>query len=256
MNAPCDLSLVVPLYNEEACAERSISDLLRCLESSAVRYELLAVNNGSRDRTPAILEELAARWPPLRVLHFPENQGYGGAILAGLGAARGTVVGFTCGDGEVSPEAVVVIHSILRAGSLDLVKAKRIGRRDGIIRQLFSFGYHLVTAFLFRLHITDINAYPVLMTREAYGRIAPTARDWMINIDILSGARRLDLRTAELDVSHRERLAGRSHVRFWFPLLFLWQLIRHRFRLNRRFSERGWRSGERLVSIVKKEILL
>lgn len=234
MRGPCELSLVVPLYDEEACAARALTELLECLAGSGVAHELVAVDNGSRDRTGAILEELAARWPTLRVLQLRENQGYGGAILDGLSATRGSVVGFTCGDGEVRPGDVVAIYRVLRAGALDLVKAKRIRRRDGFVRQLLSFGYHALVALVFRLHITDVNGYPVLMTRAAYERLAPRARDWIVNVELLWRARRLDLRTAEVDVPHGERLGGRSHVRAWFPLLFLLQLLRFRLGPARR----------------------
>ena len=233
MNPSCELSLVVPLYNEETCIGRSLPDLLQCLEKSGICYELLAVNDCSLDRTKEILDELAVQWPRLRVFHLPQNQGYGGAILTGLEAAQGMILGFTCGDGEVSPEDVISIYTILRTGAIDLVKAKRIRRQDGFMRQLFSFGYHLIVMLLFRAHVTDVNGYPVLMTREAYQRIAPTARDWMINVDILVGMRRHNLRTAELDVIHRKRLGGCSNVRLWYPFLFLWKIIRFRFHLDR-----------------------
>lgn len=228
LRGSCELSVVVPIYNEEACARTSIGSLLQVLDASGLDYEVVAVNNGSRDGTAAILAELATRGPRLYVLNMPRNLGYGGGIRAGLDVSRGRVLGFTCSDGEVAPEDVIVLHRVLRAGGVDVVKGKRIGRVDGFVRQLFSFGYHVLVAALFRIHVTDVNGYPLLMTREAYRRISLTAHDWMVNVDLLMGARRQALRTVEVDVSHRPRLGGRSKVRLWFPLLFLWQMLRFR----------------------------
>jgi glycosyltransferase involved in cell wall biosynthesis len=223
-----DLSVVVPLYDEEACVRESLTALLATLDASGLAYELIVVNNGSRDGTAAILADVAAQHPHLSVLTLAENAGYGGAILAGFAKARGRVLGFTCGDGEVAADDVLRGYALLAEAGVQLVKGKRIDRVDGTVRQLLSFGYHLAVAAVLRTHVTDVNGYPVLLTRDAYTRIRPEARDWMINVDLILGTRRERLRMAEYDVQHRPRLGGRSHVRAWFPVLFLWQLVRFR----------------------------
>ena len=237
-----DLSVVVPLYDEEACVRASLVALAQTLDDSGLAYELIAVDNGSRDGTAGVLADLAAHHPRLCVVTLADNAGYGGAILAGLAQARGRVLGFTCGDGEVAPDEVVRGYRMLADAPVQLVKGKRIDRVDGTGRRLLSFGYHLAVAAALRAHVTDVNGYPVLMTREAYTRIAPATRDWMINVDLILGTRREGLRMAEFDVRHRPRLGGRSHVRFWFPLLFLWQLVRFR----RTMAAPGPRSPQKL----------
>ncbi len=232
MSGELDLSVSVPLFNEEACTERCITDLLDSLDASGFSYELISINNGSRDRTGEILDKLAAARPTLKPMHLPKNLGYGGGLLEGFNASRGAILGFTCGDGEVSSADLVRIAKVLRSGGLDLVKAKRIGRVDGFLRKCISLGYSMVIGLIANLHVTDINGYPLLFTREAYGKLKIKSTDWLINFEILLRARMCKLRTAEIDVPHLKRVAGRSHVRIWFPLLWLYQLTR--FKLSYR----------------------
>lgn len=220
-----DLSIVIPAYNEAACIRETMTALSRVLSGRGVVHELIVLDNGSTDSTGAILESLRPEIPGLRVIHLKKNVGYGQAILSGLAKAAGGVVGFTCADGEVGPEDIVVLLRVLEAGQLDLCKGKRIGRQDGPLRKLISVGYQLLVGCLFRIHITDINGYPLLLSREAYRRIGAKQADWIVNLDILLRARNNGLRIAEVDVRHLARAGGRSHVRWYHPLLFLWQLL-------------------------------
>lgn len=225
-----DLSLVIPAYNEEACIAKTIPAQLAALEAAGIDHEVIVVDNGSTDSTGPMLDALAVDHPALRVLHLTPNHGYGGAIRRGFADARGAVVGFNCADGEVDPNDVAVLYDVLTAGGLDLCKAKRIERQDGIGRALLSVGYQIVVGLAFKVHITDINGYPVLLRRAAYEQLSLTANDWMINIDILYGARAAGLRTGEIDVRHRPRAGGRSHVGWHYPFLFAWQLMAFRRR--------------------------
>lgn len=228
------ISLVMPAYNEEACIGQTVPNQLDALERSGVTHELIVVDNGSSDRTGPILDELARARPRLRVVHLSPNRGYGGAITRGFAEAEGDVVGFNCADGEIDPQDVIVLYRVLSAGDLDICKAKRIDRQDGIVRALMSFGYHFLVGLTFRIHTTDINGYPVLIRRSALQRLSLVASNWMINVDILREARAAGLRMGEIDVQHRRRAGGRSHVRWYYPVLFTYQLFSYRRSVRRR----------------------
>lgn len=225
-----ELSCVVPAYNEEQCVERVLKDLMRALDSAGIGYEIIAVDNGSADSTGEILDRMQKEFPRLRAMRFERNQRFGGAILKGFAASRGEVMGFTCADGEVPPESVADLYRALRGSGASVAKARRTGRKDGPVRMVMALVYRLLARALFRVKVLDINGYPVLLTREAYGEIRPAEEGWMINLEILSGARRLGLAALELDVPHRDRAGGKSHVDWRTPLAFLAQLVRFRLR--------------------------
>lgn len=232
------LSIAIPFFNEEACAEQVVQGLHQALRWRSWHSELLLVDNGSTDATPGILDRLAAElgaahpWPRVKVLHFEQNRGYGGAIRAGLAASEGAVLGFTCGDGEVSPRDLVRIYRRLAPGKLDVCKGWRVGRMDGYFRLLLSTGYHLVISRLFLTAVQDINGYPMLMRRSAYEQMELRQDDWIINVEILNQVRWRKLSLEEVLIRHLPRAGGRSHVRWYFPLLFAWELVRYRWRVR------------------------
>jgi glycosyltransferase involved in cell wall biosynthesis len=229
-----DLSCIIPAYNEEACLKESLRELFNVLDAAHISYEVIVIDNGSIDATGTILKELSPVYPQLRSFRLEVNQGYGGAIMHGFARAQGEVLGFISADGETAPESVLQVFRIIRLGGIDLCKAKRLNRQDGALRKLFSFGYHLVVSLVFKLSTTDINGYPLFMTAESYRRMRLSRKDWMINLQILYQARCLGLTSVELDVRHRRRLGGASHIRWFTSLVMLCQIFS--MRLTERFK--------------------
>lgn len=219
------ISLVVPFYNERDCAAEAVAELAAALDAVDPSFELLLVENASSDDTRAILRRAAAADGRIRTVELDENIGYGGAVLKGLSLARGERLGFTCGDGEIGPEDTSLVCALAGAPGVDLCKAKRLGRRDGAWRKLLSVGYHFLVGTLFNIHVTDVNGYPVMMTRKVYSRLRLSRADWVFNVEMLLRLRQEGFRMVEVDVTHRPRLGGRSHVGFWTPFVFIAQLL-------------------------------
>lgn len=219
------ISLVVPFYNEEACAREVVHSLAEALHAVQPEFELLLIENASSDGTRDILRREAAADARLKVIELNVNIGYGGAVLKGLGLGSGEWLGFTCGDGEISSVDVAWLASVAADSKVDFYKAKRLDRRDGAWRKLLSLGYHFIVGAMFGVHVTDINGYPVLIRKKVYNRLKLTRSNWVFNVELLLRLRETGVRVAEVDVPHRERLGGSSHVRFWTPVVFLLQLF-------------------------------
>src|SRR5689334_18462522 len=100
---PPDLSLVMPCYNEEEVIVYTIPQLLGAFDKAGFQLELIAVDNGSRDRTGEIIKGFALRG--LSVVHtrVDQNQGYGHGILHGLPLCRAPWIGSIPADGQVDP---------------------------------------------------------------------------------------------------------------------------------------------------------
>jgi glycosyltransferase involved in cell wall biosynthesis len=215
-------SIVIPLYNEEACVEKCTVEIVRGLDRDfAGAYELILVINGSRDRTPEICERLAGMYACIRTVAVPHNLGYGGGIITGLRAARGEYVGFMCGDGQISPEDLARVMHAVAEDDADLVKARRITRGDGLVRKLNSLVYNTLFRLVLGTRTRDINAMPKMWHRRTAPLVDPVSTDWFIDAEIMIKARYRGLRVREIPVHYLERAGGRSVVRVSTVFQFL-----------------------------------
>lgn len=228
------LGLAIPLYDEEDCAEAVVTALHGALTAARAPFELALVNNGSTDGTGAVLNRLAVGLPGVKVLHLEHNAGYGGGVLVGLRSLRTPALGWCWGDGQVAPEVVVEAWRRLRAGDVDLVKARRVERQDGAQRAVVSRVYNGLMQRGFGLDITDTNGCPKLMTRAAWDALAPRSTDWFLDPEVMLRAAELGLRVAEVDAVMRPRAGGASKVSGQTVLEFARHLAAWK---------RGWRPG-------------
>lgn len=239
-----ELSLVMPCYDEEDVVERTVGDLFAAFDAAGLRLELIAVDNGSRDRTGAILAALAQRDARLVVARVELNQGYGNGILAGLPLARAPWVGILCADGQVAAEDVALLFALAEpeAGPR-LLKVRRRFRPDGIRRKIVSVLYNVFMTVLFPgIGSIDVNGNPKMLPREALERMSLVSKDWFLDAEILIKARRLLLPVVEVDVVGHARGGGRSNVRASTCLEFARHLFAYRF-LGRGRIEVGARHG-------------
>src|SRR5262245_61157725 len=98
-----ELSIVLPFYNEEGCAEQVLREVHSAMIPLQVPFEIIAVQNGSSDRTAEILQRLAEEFDPLRVLTIDVNQGFGYGLLQGMRESRGDILVYMPGDGQIDP---------------------------------------------------------------------------------------------------------------------------------------------------------
>lgn len=136
---PVTLSAVVPLFDEQEALPELYRRLTDTLAALGVEYELLLVNDGSRDRTRSLLDALARSDPRLRPLHLSRNFGHQAAVTAGLEHARGECVAVLDGDLQDPPEVIPALLERWREG-FDVVYAVRTKRKEGPVKRL---GYFL-----------------------------------------------------------------------------------------------------------------
>ncbi len=127
LNAACTLSVVVPLFNEEAVLPSFHARLVDTLASTDVSWEIVYVDDGSTDATPRLLTELRKRRPELAVVRLSRNFGKEAAMSAGLRLARGTAVVVIDADLQDPPELIPQMLEAWRAGA-DVVNMQRRSR--------------------------------------------------------------------------------------------------------------------------------
>jgi len=122
------LSVVVPVFNEEDVLPLFAERMRPVLDGLGVAYEVLAVDDGSRDATPLVLETLRRKWPELRVIRLRRNSGHQNALTAGLHRARGEYVVSIDVDLQDPPEVIAEMLRLAETEGLDVVHGVRADR--------------------------------------------------------------------------------------------------------------------------------
>jgi glycosyltransferase involved in cell wall biosynthesis len=204
------VSCVMPAYNERDVIGEAVRRMQQALERLTAGFEIIVVDDGSTDGTGRILDGMAdAR---LRIIHFPENAGYGRALRAGFEAAVYPLVFFTDSDDQFDPVDLRLLLSLARQG--DIVVGYRNSRRDGAVRSLLSGGYNTLVRALLGITVRDVNCAFKLVRRDTLAQLGLTSDGYAINAEMLARAARAGLRVCEVAVSHQERRSGRSKVGF------------------------------------------
>jgi glycosyltransferase involved in cell wall biosynthesis len=216
-------SAVITLYNEERNVEPLTRNLISAFRKqfSDLPFELVLVLNGPIDRTPEIAGTLAREFKEITLVTLNPNQGYGGGLLAGLAAARGSLVGIFDGDEQIESADVARLFAAALAEPCDLVKARRVSREDGWQRLVITSLYNLLFKLMFGPISDDINGKPKILSRAAYEKLNLQAKDWFIDAEIMTQAKWLGLTVREIPVKFRRRRSGSSNVRFETILEFL-----------------------------------
>lgn len=218
------LSLIIPFYNEEENVRKVVIDLRRALRAK-VNCELVLVDNGSSDRTGKILAQLASRYENIKVVTVKVNQGYGWGVLRGLSKARGSIIGYMDGDGQIPGMEALRCYRMLIKDGLDICKIARVIRIEPLIRRLNTYFYNLIFRLLFRLPYRDINGHPKLMRRKVYERLGLLSKDWFIDAEVLLKGHSLGARIGEMPVVSYPRKGGKSWVRPGAVIEFLKNMI-------------------------------
>ncbi|MEX2183931.1 MAG: glycosyltransferase family 2 protein [Chloroflexota bacterium] len=204
------LSYFFPAHNEEANLEGLVEEALAVLPTLAETFEIIAVNDGSRDRTQAIADELTARHPGIvRAVHHSTNLGYGAALRSGFRAARYDLVAFTDGDRQFRVEDLGRLTARLaEADHPDVVAGFRIKRADPLIRTIYARAYRLANRLFFRLKVTDVDCACKLFRREVLHGVRVESGGAFFSAELLIKLRAKGAAVVEVGVPHYARTAG------------------------------------------------
>ncbi len=204
-----ELSIFFPCYNEEANVERVVRAAMEAAGRYADRFEVIVVNDGSRDRTGEIAERLAAEHPGVvRAVHNQPNLGYGGAVARGLREARYQWIFFTDGDGQFDIRELDKLIGLLE--KCDFAVGYRMNRADPLIRKINAYCWGVLVRALFGLKVRDIDCAFKLLPKSLVDQIELRSHGALISTELLARARYRGLRIAEIGVNHYPRTAGQQ----------------------------------------------
>jgi glycosyltransferase involved in cell wall biosynthesis len=208
-----EVSIAIPIYNEEAGIEETVTNLVKVFENNKVVYELVLVNHGSTDNTRNILDKMAKKNKRLNHIYLEKNRGYGGGIMYGFEHSNGEYIGFTCADEEVSAEDVYRVYDALRKSDYDVSKSRRMERKDGLFRKFTSFIFNSLISIRFNLGIKDINGYPIFMKKELFPHVKTKEIAYLFNLDFLYNMKKKNYKIIEVPIIHHERKKGKSFMK-------------------------------------------
>ena len=205
---PTELSVVIPMYNEEDALPALTERLRPALDGLGVTYEVVAVDDGSRDETPQLLQALRRTWPQLRVVRLRRNAGHQAALTAGLHRSVGAYVASIDADLQDPPEKIAEMLQLAKDENLDIVYGVRHDRTtDTFFKRTtagiyYAFMRKLVGSWMPR-HAGDFRLLrrPVVDALKALPERQPVYRLLVPSLGFASG---------EVAYVREERVAGKT----------------------------------------------
>ena len=202
------LSLVLPAHNEADNIEAVVARGMSVLPKVVADFEIIIVNDGSSDETPAIIKGLAASNERVRDVHHDVNRGYGAALTSGFAAASGDLIMFMDADRQFDIADITALVPYIP--HYDIVAGYRINRQDPLYRKTYGKLFGIVVWVLFGLRMRDVDCAFKIYRADLLKNLKLTAPGALINTEMLARSRRGGATVAQVGVRHYPRLAGQS----------------------------------------------
>ena len=208
MNKRLDISVVVPLFNEEESLPELVAWIDRVAHENSLSYEVIMVNDGSTDRSWEVVKELSAKYPAVKGISFMRNYGKSAALYSGFEMASGEVVFTMDADLQDSPDEIPAMRRMILEEGYDLVSDWKRKRYDPIGKRWPSKFFNLTARIMSGIRLHDFNcglkAYrlKVVKSIEVYGEM----HRYMPILAKHAGFKRI----GEKVVEHHERKYGYS----------------------------------------------
>ena len=202
------ISLIMPAHNEAENIEPTVVEAVPALAAVSDDYEIIVVDDGSRDDTAGVTRRLMETEPHLRLVQHPVNKGFGAAVLTGFTSATKDWILYTDADRQfVLAELATFMPFTDKA---DLIAGYRAPRRDPFLRVLYGKGWSMLCTLFFGYTVRDVDCGFKLLRREIIDQLSAkiVSRGATFSIEWLVRAKRAGYRFVELPVTHRPRVAG------------------------------------------------
>src|SRR3989344_492711 len=201
------LSVFFPFWNEEKNIERVIRNAIPLAGKVAEKWEIIAVDDGSSDKTLEIAEEIAKTNPNIIIVPHDSNRGYGAALRSGFEKSKYDLIVFTDGDGQF--DFSQVNKFLDKIDKSDIAIGYRKKRFDNPIRHVLMNLLKIWDLVFFRFLYRDIDCGFKMFKKDALQKILPFKSEGaMITTEILAKAKRVKLKISQVEVSHYPRLFG------------------------------------------------
>jgi glycosyltransferase involved in cell wall biosynthesis len=199
------LTISVPAYNDAATIADVARESLKAARQCTDDFEVLLINDGSRDETGQIIEQLCQTTSRVRVIQHPRNLGFGPTIREAYLNPQSDWVVFLPGDGQIPPDQVEVLWRAVDGH--DLIVARRKARQDPLNRKVTSWCYNRLVSLVAGQTIHDVNA-TALISRRQLRRLRLESNTAFVHAELVLKALAAGAKAREVEISHRARLFG------------------------------------------------
>ncbi len=230
------LSVIIPAYNEEKRIERTLLSVNEHLSRQPYDYEILVVNDGSKDKTVEIVNDLTGKLKGLKLINNKENHGKGWAVRQGMLSAQGDYRLFTDADNSTTVDQVEKFFPFFAQGSDIVIGSRRL--KDSVIavkqpwlRDFLGGIFRLIVHILVPLGVKDSQAGFKVFSKKAAEIIFPkqTIFRWAFDVEILAIAKKFGLKIKEVPIKWIND--AESHVKLGGMVRMLFEVLRIRWNL-------------------------
>lgn len=206
------LSVFFPCYNEAANVETTVSKAKTVLARHFTNWEIVLVDDGSKDATGEILDKLGQSDKRIKIIHHPQNRGYGAALKSGMYHCRYPWIAFTDADGQFDFSEITKLIDRQKSTGADMVVGYYLQRQVPFYRKLNSFVWQQVVFLLFGLRVKDIDCGFKLFSKRVIDTIPhlESERGAFITSEFLIKAKKSGFKIVEIGVHHYPRLEGKG----------------------------------------------
>lgn len=202
------LSVIIPAYNEEQNIKNTVKEVCHALNQINITYEMIIVDDGSKDNTGKIIDELSRQNERIKSIHHPENRGPGSGIFTGIKYGSGEFIIFIPADLAINP---LDISKYIESGkTADVIIGLRSDRRDySFFRKIISYVNIYLIRLLFRMKEHQFN-YINMYRRSIFNHIKIESQSVFITAEIIIKAKYAGFRLKEVKISYVPRAFGKS----------------------------------------------
>lgn len=208
-----ELSVFFPCYNEEKNIKNTVSKAIDVLNKVAKKWEIILINDGSKDDTGKVIEQIRKSRPSeIKVITHNPNRGYGAALISGLYNAKYTWITFTDSDGQFDFGEITKFIEKQKETKADIVIGYYLSRQVSKATILTSKIWEVIVFLLFGLKVTDIDCGFKLINKKVIDKIPrlEAQRGAFISSEFLIKSKKAGFKIVELGVHHYPRLEGKA----------------------------------------------
>ncbi len=208
-----ELSVFFPCYNEEKNITNTVAKSVKVLENTAKKWEIIIVNDGSKDDTATVALKLKEKYyPHVKIVTHNPNRGYGAAFKSGLYNSKYKWIAFTDSDGQFDFSEIKNFINTQKTQHADIVIGYYLGRKVSPLVVLSSKIWELIVYILFGLHVTDIDCGFKFISKKVIDTIPrlEAERGAFISSEFLIKAKKAGFKITEIGVHHFPRTEGQA----------------------------------------------